>query len=240
LAEKIFEPIRNNFKKPIGVSSGYRSRILNESTPGSSRTSQHSTGEALDLDQDNMGTGITNKMVFDFIRENLEFDQLIWEYGNKENPDWVHVSYESSGRQRKQVLRCTRENGKPKQWLLKAQQTNTKKFFNTHKDLILTSGFAASEEFDYVPVSIDTNNDTSTQGEIILPSEEIKKYTELPGNFNLSPNFTVEMLSSKATLTKSFIEETEGIKFGDIIYNLTAVALNILEPAPKSVMFKTV
>jgi zinc D-Ala-D-Ala carboxypeptidase len=114
LAEKIFEPIRNNFKKPIGVSSGYRSRILNESTPGSSRTSQHSTGEALDLDQDNMGTGITNKMVFDFIRENLEFDQLIWEYGNKENPDWVHVSYESSGRQRKQVLRCTRENGKPK------------------------------------------------------------------------------------------------------------------------------
>ena len=100
-----------------------------------------------------------------------------------------------------------------------------------HKDLILTSGFATSEEFDYVPVSIDTNSDTSSQGEIILPSEEIKKYTELPGNFNLSPNFTVEMLSSKATLTKSFIEETEGIKYGDIIYNLTAVALNILEPA---------
>ena len=114
LAEKVFEPIRKHFNKPIGVSSGYRSQKLNESTPGASSTSQHSTGEALDLDQDNMGTGITNKMVFDYIRENLDFDQLIWEYGDNRNPDWVHVSYESSGRQRKQVLRCTRVNGKPK------------------------------------------------------------------------------------------------------------------------------
>lgn len=114
LAEKIFEPIREHFGTPIGVSSGYRSLALNEATPGSSRTSQHCTGEALDLDQDSMGTGVTNRQVFDFIRNNLEFDQLIWEYGTKENPDWVHVSYESSGKQRKQVLRCTRVNGKPK------------------------------------------------------------------------------------------------------------------------------
>lgn len=113
LAEKVFEPIRAHFGKPIGVSSGYRSKALNEATPGSSSKSQHCTGEALDLDQDSMGTGITNKQVFDFIRENLEFDQLIWEYGNNENPDWVHVSYESSGKQRKQILRCTRVNGKP-------------------------------------------------------------------------------------------------------------------------------
>ena len=113
LAEKVFEPIRVHFGKPIGVSSGYRSKALNDATPGSSSTSQHCSGEALDLDQDSTGTGITNKQVFDYIKSSLEFDQLIWEYGTDKNPDWVHVSYESTGKQRKQVLRCTRVNGKP-------------------------------------------------------------------------------------------------------------------------------
>jgi len=108
LAEHIFEPIRNHFQKPIKVSSGYRSAALNAITPGSSATSQHCKGEALDLDQDGMPTGITNKMVFDYIKGNLNFDQLIWEYGTDANPDWVHVSYSASGTQRKQVLRCKR------------------------------------------------------------------------------------------------------------------------------------
>lgn len=113
LAEKIFEPIRKHFGKPIFISSGYRSKALNEATPGSSATSQHCSGEALDLDQDSARTGVTNRQVFDFIKDNLEFDQLIWEYGTDNNPDWVHVSYESKGKQRKQVLRCRRVNGKP-------------------------------------------------------------------------------------------------------------------------------
>jgi len=113
LAEKVFEPIRAHFGKPIGVSSGYRSAALNKATPGSSATSQHCSGEALDLDQGTTGTGITNKDVFEFIKNNLEFDQMIWEYGTKDEPDWVHVSYESTGKQRKQILRCTRVNGKP-------------------------------------------------------------------------------------------------------------------------------
>ena len=52
-------------------------------------------------------------MVFDYIKDNLVFDQLIYEYGTDANPDWVHVSWESTGKQRKQVLRCTRVNGKP-------------------------------------------------------------------------------------------------------------------------------
>ena len=108
LAEHIFEPIRNHFQKPIKVSSGYRSAALNAITPGSSATSQHCKGEAVDLDQDGMTTGITNKMVFDYIKGNLNFDQLIWEYGTDANPDWVHVSYSASGTQRKQVLRCKR------------------------------------------------------------------------------------------------------------------------------------
>jgi len=113
LAEKVFEPIRNHFKKPINVSSGYRSKALNDAVPGSSATSQHCSGEALDLDQDNMNTGITNKMVFDYIKDNLVFDQLIWEFGTDSNPDWVHVSYESTGKQRKQILKAIRVNGKP-------------------------------------------------------------------------------------------------------------------------------
>lgn len=113
IAIKIFEPIRMHFGKPIFVSSGYRSKELNSATPGSSRTSQHCTGEALDLDQDGQPYGISNVLVFNYIKDNLNFDQLIWEYGTKDKPDWVHVSYESSGMQRKNVLRGTRLNGRP-------------------------------------------------------------------------------------------------------------------------------
>lgn len=119
VAENIFEPIRRHFGKPILVSSGYRSKALNDATPGSSATSQHCSGEALDLDQDGAGTGVTNKMVFEYIKNNLNFDQLIWEFGTDVNPDWVHVSYESTGRQRKQILKAVRVNGKTtyKPWL---------------------------------------------------------------------------------------------------------------------------
>ena len=113
LAENIFEPIREHFGKPISVSSGYRSAILNKNTPGSAKNSQHSVGEALDLDQDSSGTGITNKQVFDFIKDNLNFDQLIFEHGTDSNPDWVHVSYSSTEEQRKSILRCKSINGKP-------------------------------------------------------------------------------------------------------------------------------
>lgn len=109
LADKIFEPIRNYFCKPIRISSGYRSRDLNAKI-GGANTSQHSTGEAIDIDMD--GTDITNKEIFDYIKKNLSFDQLIWEFGTDKNPDWVHVSYESNGKQRKQILKATKQNGK--------------------------------------------------------------------------------------------------------------------------------
>lgn len=111
LANKIFEPLRLHFGVPIFVSNGYRCPALNKAIGGSS-TSQHMEGEALDLDQDNRGTKVTNAMVFNHIKDNLEFDQLIWEFGTSTNPDWVHVSYESVGKQRKQVLRAVKENGK--------------------------------------------------------------------------------------------------------------------------------
>jgi len=113
LAENVFEPIRLNFRCPINLSSGYRSVELNRII-GGSLTSQHCTGEAIDIDMDGTPHAVTNKMVFDYILKNLEFDQLIWEFGTNENPDWVHVSYESSGKQRKQVLKAYKEAGKTK------------------------------------------------------------------------------------------------------------------------------
>jgi len=111
LAEKVFEPVRVHFGVPIHISSAYRSIELNRVVKGS-LTSQHCTGEAIDVDMDGSPSGVTNKMVFDYIKDNLQFDQLIWEFGTKDNPDWVHVSYESTGKQRKQVLKAVRVNGK--------------------------------------------------------------------------------------------------------------------------------
>lgn len=110
LAENIFEPIRNHFKVPIHLSSGYRSAALNKAIGGAS-SSQHCTGEAIDIDMDGSANGVTNKMVFDYIKNNLSFDQLIHEFGTKDAPDWVHVSYESTGKQRKQILKAVRKGG---------------------------------------------------------------------------------------------------------------------------------
>jgi zinc D-Ala-D-Ala carboxypeptidase len=111
LAKNIFQPIRDHFKVPIHISSGYRSPALNSAVKGS-LTSQHCSGEALDIDMDGSPHGVTNKMVFDYIKDNLNFDQLIWEFGTPANPDWVHVSYSASGKQRKQVLRAVKVKGK--------------------------------------------------------------------------------------------------------------------------------
>jgi hypothetical protein len=111
LAKNIFQPIRENFGKPIFISSGYRSAALNKAI-GGSPTSQHSKGEAIDIDQDGHG-GPSNAEVFFWIKDNLEFDQLIWEFGNHRKPDWVHVSFKANGKQRKEVLRAMRDsNGK--------------------------------------------------------------------------------------------------------------------------------
>ena len=110
LAENIFEPIRKHFNQPIFISSGYRSKELNTAI-GGSLTSQHCSGEAIDIAMDGRSNTVTNKAVFDYIKGNLNFDQLIWEFGTDSNPDWVHVSYESTGRQRKQVLKAVRVNG---------------------------------------------------------------------------------------------------------------------------------
>jgi len=111
LATNIFEPIRKHFGVPIHISSGYRSKELNTAIKGS-LSSQHCSGEAIDIDMDGSANGVTNKQVFDYIKEHLNFDQLIWEFGTKDAPDWVHVSFESSGKQRKQVLRAIKQGTK--------------------------------------------------------------------------------------------------------------------------------
>lgn len=110
LAENVFEKIRNHFGVPIHISSGYRSKELN-SAIGGSQTSQHSKGQAIDIDMDGSGDGVTNADVYNFIKDNLEYDQLIWEFGNDKNPDWVHVSY-SKDKNRKQRLKAVKKNGK--------------------------------------------------------------------------------------------------------------------------------
>ena len=98
LGIRVFDVIRNHFKTPLRVSSFYRSPELNSAIGGSSRTSQHVKGQAIDI----QGTGkVTNKMIFDFIKENLDFDQLINEF----NYSWVHVSYVSKEKNRKQILK---------------------------------------------------------------------------------------------------------------------------------------
>lgn len=109
LALKVFEPVREHFGVPIHISSGYRIMNLNQAIKGSI-TSQHCRGEAIDIDM--QGDKVTNAQIFHWIKDNLKYDQLIWEFGDKKNPDWVHVSYCSENR--KQTLRAVKVNGKTK------------------------------------------------------------------------------------------------------------------------------
>ena len=108
IALNIFQPARNYFKKPIFVSSGYRSEALNEKI-GGSKKSQHSKGQALDLDAHIFG-GLTNQQLFKFISDHTDFDQLIWEFGTDEEPDWVHVSYTSDRINRGEKLKAYKAN----------------------------------------------------------------------------------------------------------------------------------
>jgi len=108
VAEDVFQPLRNAFGTPIYVSSGYRSEKLNDAIGGSKR-SQHVQGRALDLDADVFG-GCTNGEIFRYILNNLTFDQLIWEFGDQDNPDWVHVSYVRDGVNRGRCLKALRDD----------------------------------------------------------------------------------------------------------------------------------
>lgn len=111
LAQTIFQPIRTHFGKPIFISSGYRSEALNKAVRGSV-TSQHCKGEAIDIDNDATDDP-SNKEIFEWIKQNLEFDQLINEFPDGDgNPAWVHVSVKKNGQNRKQVLKAEKVKGK--------------------------------------------------------------------------------------------------------------------------------
>jgi len=113
ISVEVFDKIREHFGVPIYISSGYRSEALNKAI-GGSKNSDHNLGRALDLDQDGRGNGITNMEVFEFIKDNLEFDQLIGEFQRADgNFDWVHVGYRK-GANRKQILVAYKEGTKTK------------------------------------------------------------------------------------------------------------------------------
>lgn len=113
ICTEVFDKIREHFGVPIYISSGYRSEALNKAI-GGSKNSDHNLGRALDLDQDNRGNGITNMEVFEFIKDNLEFDQLIAEGSNGDGDmNWVHVGYRK-GANRKQIIIAIFTGGKAK------------------------------------------------------------------------------------------------------------------------------
>jgi hypothetical protein len=109
IAECVFQPLRDHFGVPIAVTSGFRSKELNRKIGGSS-TSQHMVGEALDLDAHVYGN-ISNADIFKFIYTHLNYDQLIWEFGDNKEPDWIHVSYKRSGENRNRTLKAVKEDG---------------------------------------------------------------------------------------------------------------------------------
>ena len=111
VAEEVFEPLREWVGGPIKINSFYRCPALNTAIGGSA-TSQHCKGQAMDID-DTFGKA-TNAEIYNFIKENLDFDQMIWEFGDDDNPAWVHVSYVSAEKNRNRCLKAYKENGKTK------------------------------------------------------------------------------------------------------------------------------
>jgi hypothetical protein len=113
LARKVFEPLREHVGKPIKINSFYRSAELNQAIGGSSK-SQHCEGRAIDID-DTYGH-MSNADMYAFIKENLDFDQMIWEFGTEENPNWVHVSYIDPETNRNRCLQAYKDNNNKTQY----------------------------------------------------------------------------------------------------------------------------
>lgn len=111
LAENVFQPMRDHFAVPIFISSGYRGPELNKAVGGSPR-SFHCLGMALDLDQDYRNTTVGNGTIFHYIKDNLPFTELIYEFGDDNGPDWVHVALAKGREDEKTVKIAKRVNGK--------------------------------------------------------------------------------------------------------------------------------
>ena len=111
VAKDEFEPLRAWVGVPIKINSFFRSPELNKAIGGSTK-SQHCHGQAIDLD-DTFGRA-TNAEMYEFIKKYLDFDQMIWEFGDDNNPSWVHVSYVSENKNRNRCLKAYKDNGKTK------------------------------------------------------------------------------------------------------------------------------
>ena len=111
LAEKVFEPLRDWVGGPIRINSFFRGPELNTAIGGSSK-SQHCKGQAMDIDDG--GCNKTNAQMYKYIKDELEFDQMIWEFGDDDNPNWVHVSYVSEDKNRNRCLKAYKDKGKTK------------------------------------------------------------------------------------------------------------------------------
>jgi uncharacterized protein YcbK (DUF882 family) len=117
--------------------------------------------------------------------------------------------------------------------LLLEEETVTADEATEQKNLIISKGFATAAEIDEAPIAIESETPSSSQNNFVEPDENLKKVTQLPGNYNLSPNFTLEMLSSKAAVSNYPVQAQNGLTYGELVYNLQAIALNVLEPVKK-------
>jgi uncharacterized protein YcbK (DUF882 family) len=113
------------------------------------------------------------------------------------------------------------------------EETQSPEDFSNQKNLIISEGFADAADLSLPPTAVDSETVQSEQQNFVEPDVKLKTVTQLPGNYNLSPNFTVEMLSSKAAVTRDPIRGHEKATYGEIIFNLQAIALNVLEPVKK-------
>ena len=113
LAANVFEPLREWVGGPIKITSFYRSPELCLAI-GSKTSSQHTCKNGAAIDIDDIYGYKTKAEMFDYIKDNLEFDQLIWEFGNEDNPDWLHISYVDLEKNRKRILKAVRDQGKVK------------------------------------------------------------------------------------------------------------------------------
>ena len=111
LANKIFEPLRKWVGGPIKVNSFFRSITLNEAIGGVA-SSQHCKGQAIDID-DVYGYK-TNAEMYKWVQENLDFDQMIWEFGTDMQPNWIHISYVSEEENRNKCLKAYKEHNRTK------------------------------------------------------------------------------------------------------------------------------
>ena len=109
ISENLFEPLREWVGGPIKINSFFRGRKVNTAIGGSTRT-QHMKGQAIDID-DTFGHK-TNAEMYHYIKDNLDFDQLIWEFGDDENPNWLHISWVSHRPNRKKLTVALKKNGK--------------------------------------------------------------------------------------------------------------------------------